>query len=862
MPGTINRILLRLLHPAIRQWAMRDFEDRYFEVRSCKSALYGLLWLLGQMFMLIPNYCMRKWKGSCLMLNHELKSAWRSISGRKIFSILNWVGLATGMAGFFLIMMYVRFELSFDQYHDDINQLHRIGLEESFHSDNGGKSAWTQGPLAGALMESFPEVESAGHLLPLSSSGKRPVLRVEGRQFAEKNVFLANSRIFDIFNFQFIHGHPADLDDPAIIFLSKSEALKLFGSKDPLGKTIQINKKLDLKVAGIFEDVPVNSYFTPRVLISWDHARALIDLDLKGWGTLACHTFFKLRKGSDIRALELKFPDLLATYWAPQRAKEFSLFTQPLKKLHLHSRVNHELHPPGNYNTVMIFLLVAGLILGMACLNYIGLATAQAAQRAREVGIRKVSGASRVGLVLQFFNESLLMAFLSAAGAMMLVSLLTPGFSRLVARPLVFQPFTNAGQLLLFIVLTFIVGILSGAYPALVLSAFKPVTVLRGQFNRSASGLGLRNILVFFQFVISIALIAATLCVGDQLRFMRNKNLGYSKDQVLCIPVRGSNLRRQSGNIRSALAGIAHVLNISSSSALPNQILSRGHARWPGKPEDLDVEIYLNRVDDRFLDLYNIPLVEGRNFSDKYTSDRQGAYLLNESAVKTLGWKNPLEHEFSLWGRNPGPVVGVVKDFHFQSLHAPVKPLYMVYQPEDGGSMLSLKLHSGSIEAAMRDIHAVLNQFPSAFPWEPRFLDETFDAHYRDELRIEKIFKSMAVFAILIALLGLWGLTLFMAERRTREIGIRQVMGADTRQILWLLGQDVVRWFLLAVTVSLPMVYYFIEHWKIQFVSQAPAGWQPWIIATLSGGLIVSFTIIYHSLNIIKKDPVKSLRID
>jgi putative ABC transport system permease protein len=370
----------------------------------------------------------------------------------------------------------------------------------------------------------------------------------------------------------------------------------------------------------------------------------------------------------------------------------------------------------------------------------------------------------------------------------------------------------------------------------------------------------LRNALVLFQCILSIGLIAATLSVGHQLRFMRHKDLGFSAEQVLLIPLQDKAMREQSHIILKELEALPQVEVGCASWSPANHITTRGHARWPGKPDDVEMEIYLNTIDGRFLDLYSIPFLSGRGFSDESVTDRQGAYLLNESAVKALGWTHPLEREFSLWGRNPGPVVGVVKDFHFQSLHEPVKPMYFAYSPSNGLRFLSLRLHVQTWREGLKTVEKVLNRFPSSIPWAPYFMDRAFDAQYRDELRMEKLFRGMAVLAILIAILGLWGLTLFMAERRTKEMGIRQVLGAHPRQVFWLMGEGYLRWILLAGFLALPTVALLLSQWKQRFAYQAPAAWQVWVLAVVTPIAMTFVTVAYHTVVLQRKNPVQSLR--
>jgi len=794
------------------------------------------------------------------MFKNYLLTAWRNLNKNRGYSLLNILGMAVGMAVFVLIFLYVQYELSFDRWHEHADRVFRVVQRQPGNMYLGSdRFAVTQAPLAAALMQEFPEVAAATRL---DTSGNQ-LFTIEEKSFLQSNLYWADPYLFDVFSVDLLRGDPETaLDDPHSLLLSETVALKFFGDQDPIGRTVTYLEKHDMHVTGIFRDFPKNSHFTMDVILPFDAKPILEDRKLDSWGNSSCYTYFLLQEGADAVQLEGKFPDMYAKYRGDQGWDSAGYYLQPLTKIHLFSNINFDLSPGSDVRYIYLFSSIAFLLLIIACINYMNLATARATKRAKEVGMRKVVGARRTQLIKQFLGESTLLILVALALTLGLVALALPAFSGFIQRDLSFDPLHNPILLLGFLGTFILVGLLAGAYPAAYISRFKPISALRSTSTRGKGGALFRNLLVVFQFTVSVLLILSTVVVRKQLHYIQNKEMGYSRDHIVVIRPRDENLPKQIEALKAELKSHPDVLNVAASSSLPNHVSSQTNAKWPGKPEDQRVPIYVCEADYDFLDVFELKLAEGRNFSREFTSDAQGAFLINEAARKAMGVGAPLGMNFNRGGNNEpaGQIVGILKDFHMHSLHQEIKPMYVFLDLERDYRNISIKIRGDRIPKTLAHIEETMRAFSPKYPFEYSFFDEVFDRAYRAEQRIGRIFSTFALLTVFIACLGLFGLSSFTAESRIREIGIRKVLGASSPSIVQLLSSDYIKKVLIANVVAWPLGYYAMSWWLQNFAYRIDLGVFPFLGAGLIALLIALLTVSIQTLRAASANPADSLR--
>ena len=717
------------------------------------------------------------------MFRNYVTTTIRTIRRHKGHSFINIAGLAFGLAFFLIISLYIQFELSYDRYHESADRIFRIARELPKGHTHGGKTqAGSMIPAIGpALVQDYPEVESAVRLL----RSRNILLSYNETSFLEAEVFFAEPEIFDIFSIPMVRGEARTaLLDPNSIILSQRMAQKYFGHEDPLGKIIQYREAQDLKVTAVMEDMPKNSHFVMDLIIPFKTLIAAREWDINSWSNNFCHTYILLAEGADPTLLEQKLPDLYQKY-APPDAKPGAHrycepFLQSLTKIHLHSDLDGELAPNNTMSNIYIFATIAFLILLLACINYMNLATARATQRIREVGIRKVVGAHRTHLIKQFLGESLVFTLIAFMLALAIVQMLLPAFNTFLESDLDFSLFSHSLFFVWMLAVVILTGFLAGSYPALLISSFRPVAILK---NITSSGAGpgrLRNALVVFQFAVSAVLIISALMVKNQLHFIREMDVGFNKDQIIVIRLHDDNLKNFAA-LTAEMKRSPHILEVSVSDALPNNIQSQSGPQWPGMPEDINYfDIYVAAVDAGYIDTFGLELVSGRNFSPEFPADDKGAFIFNQALVETLGWESPLGREFTYWRGEVGRIVGVVKDFNFHSLHKNIEPMYFFCHKDPWNrSYISVKIQGGTIPESIDYLSTTLKKFSPSYPMDFSFFDDIFDRAYRSEQRLGTMFDIFGLLAIGIACLGLFGLATFSTEQRTKEIGIRKILGAS-----------------------------------------------------------------------------------
>jgi len=799
------------------------------------------------------------------MFKNHLIIAWRNIKRNKAYSALNVLGLAVGMAVFILIMLFVRTETSYDRYHANARNIYRVVQEQPGNVYLGSNVfAVTAGPMAAAMVQDFPEVLSATRIDDWSDV----LVTVGEKSFLEKQIHWTDPQTFEIFSFPLVRGDRASaLKDPYSVLLSERAARRLFGDADPVGKTAvfqAFEMNSEFKVAGVFRDIPANSHFTMDIVAPFETMGKIQETDLTRWGSNSYYTYILLKDGADPKALEAKLVPFSAKYEA-ERGRTHSgqhsrYFLQSLTSIHLHSRANFELAAVGDSRFVLLFASIAVLVLVIACVNYMNLATARSLKRAKEVGLRKVVGAGKGQLVRQFLGDAMVLTFMALVLAVGLVLAALPAFRTFVERDIAFNPFRDIALMPGLVLLAAVVGAVAGSYPAFFVSAFRPVAALKGTGASRAKGKGLRNGLIVFQFAASIALIICTVGVRSQLSFIRNTDMGYDREQILVLTPRGG-VRTDLEAFKNELGGNPSVVSVASSSCLPNNVTSNTNANWPGRPEDLRIPIYIIDADYGFPELYGLELARGRNFSRDFPSDAGGAFLINEAAQKALGWDDPVGREFGRTheGQPMGRIVGVLKDFHMHSLHLSIMPLYIRLDPARA-NRVSIKIRGGDIPAALASIRMAWERFAPEYPFEYTFFDEIFDRAYRVELRLGTMFSVFAGLAVLIACLGLLGLAAFTAEQKTKEIGIRKVLGASSSGVVVLLSREFMKWVIAANLIAWPIGYFAMRSWLQNFAYRTSLTVPMFLGAALAAFFIAAATISVQTYRAATANPARSMR--
>jgi putative ABC transport system permease protein len=801
------------------------------------------------------------------MFKNYLVVAWRNIKRNKAYSALNVLGLAAGLAVFILIMLFVRTEIGYDRYHANARNIYRVVQEQPGNVYLGSNVfAVTPGPLAAAMVQDFPEVLAATRI----DNWANVLVRVGEKSFLESEVHWADPQTFEIFSFPIVRGEGSSaLKNPASVLLSERAAGRFFGGDDPVGRTLVLEAyemSAEFEVAGVFRDIPVNSHFTLNVVAPFETMGRIQQTDLTRWGNNSYYTYILLRDGADPQALEAKLVPFIAKYEAERGWKHDGrhsrYFLQALTGIHLHSRANFDFGLIGDGRFVFLFASIAVLVLAIACVNYMNLATARSLKRAKEVGLRKVVGAGKGQLVRQFLGDATVLSFLALVLAVGFVLAALPAFRRFVERDIVFDPFRDVALMSALILLAAVVGAVAGSYPALFVSGFQPVSSLKGTGAARAKGRGLRNSLIVFQFSASIALIICTVVVGGQLAFIRNTDMGYDRDQIVVLTPRGG-VRTGLGAFKNELRSNPAIVRVASSSCLPNNVTSSTHAQWPGRPEDLEIPIYVIDAGYDFPELFGLKLVRGRSFARNFPSDAGGAFLINEAAQRALGWDDPIGREFGRKGRDSaearGRIVGVLKDFHMHSLRLAIMPLYISLDPSRT-NRISIKLRGGDIPAAMAFIRRAWEKFAPEYPFEFSFFDEIFDRAYRTERRLGTMFGAFAGLAVLIACLGLLGLAAFAAEQKTKEIGIRKVLGASTSSVIVLLSRDFMKWVAVANFVAWPIGYFAMRSWLSHFAFRIDLTLPMFLGAALAAFLIAGAVISFQTFRAAAANPADSMR--
>jgi putative ABC transport system permease protein len=794
------------------------------------------------------------------MISNYLKVALRNILKHVGYSLVNVLGLAIGMTCCLLIYLYTDHELSYDNYHPDVDRSHRIVVDIRTQTANRVFSMISP-PVAPVLRDNFPQVETVARVL---TTGSRLVKRDEV-VFYEDRFMYADKELFEIFSMPFLKGDSGTaLERPAAVVISERVAQKYFGEADPMGRTLNINTR-DYEVSGVIQDSPENTHMKYDLIASMT---TLKDWgEMTNWHSTMFHTYLKLKPNVDVEEFSNQVANLADPYvkeLLDEWGTRYNYFLQPLPDIHLFSHLRYEIEPAGNPLYVYIFSAVGLFILLIAGINFTNLATARSVKRAKEVGLRKVVGAQRCQLIGQFLGESLLMAVFAFILALGLARLVLPLLNSLSGVNLSYSHLFQGGIFFVMLATVLVVGFLAGIYPAFVLSSYRPVATLKGVVQSGVQRSFLRKAMVVLQFSISLVLIIGTLIIYQQLRFMKDQPLGFDKEQKLVLPLRGGiNIRENYESVKKRFLDHPAVQGATVSSTVPGREVSNFAITLVGEEDDKNQSMFHIFFDSDFISGFGIEIVAGRGFQKDMSTDVQGAFLINEAAVKAFGWSEP---EQALgkrlrtgFGGRVSPVIGVVKDFHYRGLQVQVEPLVMENNP-DVFRNITLTLDTQDLASSLAFVESTWQEVFPENPYEQFFLDTDFERQYRSDERIGRIFGVFTSLGLFIACLGLLGLAAFAAEQRTKEIGIRKVMGASAAGIFLLFAKDFMKWIIVANLIAWPVAYLAADRWLSNFAYKTSLHLWVFLLSAVAVLTIALFTVSYQSLKAAVTDPVHSLR--
>ena len=849
-PCVTTWILEKILKSSIRYGAIGDFTEKHADISRSKGRSVAYFWYRWQLIQLMPSFLFNFIYWSFTMFKNYLKITLRNIKRYRGYSIINISGLTIGITCCILILLWVIDECSYDRYHDNSGNIYRlVNIETDII--NNMKSVVTPIPLAPVIKAEIPEIQFTSRIL---RAGKMLISRNDIYFYEEKGI-MADPDFFEIFTFPFIRGDKKTaLTNPRSIVITEDIADKYFGQEDPIGKTLDVNYRAAFTVTGVIKNVPRNSHF------SFDFVRPFhlfreYGMDFNDWNNVSFYTYLSLKPGSDIKNTADKIMECEKNH---SRELDHFYQLQPLKKIHLHSHYLYDISNHGDIKYVYIFSVTAVLILLIAYINFINLTTARSAGRAKEVGIRKVVGANRKGLIIQFFGESVIYSFLASLAAFILVGLLLPAFNNLTNKQILFEWSNLIIILPSLLFITLVAGILAGLYPAIHISSFLPVSAFKGILKSGKKGKYFRQILVVIQFTLSIILIVSTIIVYKQLRFIKGCDLGYNKDQVVTFRINQS-IISNFDTFKNELLSNPNIEYVTLIDRLPIRPGSGDSGtEWEGKEPGRNLQMQYRSVGFDFLKTFDLEMSEGRFFSPDF-NDLRVSGILNETAVKAMGIKEPVGKKFNSAITGEMTIIGIIRDFNFQSLHSEIAPLFMSCNPDRFNS-ICVRIKPDNIETGISYIKNTWKKFSSDYPFEFNFLDQLIDNLYLTEKNIGATVRYFTVLAIFISCLGLLGLASFMAEKRTKEIGIRKVVGASTHKILLLLQKEFILLVLFSSVISFPIAWYVMNNWLNDFAYRTEIEWWVFLISGITALLIALITVGFQTIKAAKSKPVDTLK--
>lgn len=799
------------------------------------------------------------------MLGNYLKIALRNFLRHKAHSIINILGLAIGMACCILILLYVLDELSFDKFHENHDRIYRV--TRLWYNQDGVVSLYlghVAPPIGPLLKNDFPEILHAVRLIGIG----RSLLSYNDAYFEEDRLFFAEEDVFDVFSLDMIKGDPERaLAEPFTVVITENMAQKYFGAADPIGKTLHLEvfgRKADLKVTGVIRSLPHNSHFHAGFLGSFRTFENVAGKqELQNWGSNNYATYLLMPENYDINKLKQQLNPFIDRHLNEGMSQRTQLKLQRLTDIHLRSHLDSELEPNSDIAYIYIFSVIAVFVLMIASINFMNLTTARSSNRAREVGMRKVVGANRFQLIKQFLSESIIMALTGMAASLILVKLFLPGFNQFINRELSLNLQEDIFLLAFLLGIAVFIGIISGIYPAIFLSGFQPIKVLKGTQEQGRRRFSLRTALVVFQFAISIILIICVGIVTAQLDYIRNRKLGFDEEHIVVLPS-SPYITSKLESVKTQLLSHKNIVSVSAAKRVPSgRLLDSSEARIirGETSESITFRIALLMVDHDYITTFGMELAAGRNFSRKMLTDSTEAFILNETAARKIGWKSPedaIGKEFG-YGRRRGQIIGVAKDFHFESMHHGISPIVMILS-SSSLNQVAVRIQPDDIPGTLAFLQKKWQEYRPNYPFSYYFIDENFDQLYKSEDKLQQLLGYFAFLAIFIACLGLFGLALYTAEQRTKEIGIRKVLGASVSSIVILFSKEFSKWVLLANIIGWPAAYYAMNKWLQSFAYRTSLNLFTFLLAGTLALIIALITVSYHSAKAALADPVKSIR--
>ncbi len=794
------------------------------------------------------------------MFGNYIRIAWRNLIRNKMYASITIGGIAIGMAAFWLISLYVADEFSYDRYHEKANRIFRVAQHTRWDGGNISQAS-TSAPFAGALQKEYAEIEEATRIV-MEGDG---IINYNEKALQVGDIFFADSNIFKVFTFPMLYGDPKTaLQVPDAIVLTESLATKIFGNaEEALNKTIHFENNFPNLVTGVIKDIPENSHLRFSALRSMPGYTG-------GWQNFNVLTYLLLKEGAYHRQLEKKLPQFAAkTIMAIMRVNEYRMELQPLTSIHLNSNLQVEVSANSSMGRIYIFMAIAALVLIIAVINYMNLATARASVRIREVGVRKVIGSGRRHLIAMFITEALVMTCMAAIAAWFIVTALLPFFNSLSGKNLTVWRFGTSITLAAVAVFMLVTGFISGSYPAFFLSRFKTIPALKGQMGNVATSILFRKSLVVFQFVVTVVMIAGSFIIYRQLQYTRQKDLGFNKDQVLTFHIHDRQVRKQTAAIKTQLLQNPLIQGVAvAGNPIGNNDLGAHGFHFEKNDGSLSTSSKMSQellVDADYIPTMDMKMLAGRNFSTAGQADKYTAAIVNETLAKELGWTNPigkrLQFKFGQGEIGERTVIGVVKDFHTYSLQHKVEAMVLMMPPvtsmEDN---LYVKINTAKTAEALAFIEKTYTQFDKSNPVEFHFLDQNFARQYEAEAKQEKLSLTFTILAIFIACLGLFGLAAFTAQQRVKEIGIRKVLGATVTSIAVMLSKDFVKLVLIAICIATPIAWYAMNKWLEGFAYRVSVEAWVFVLAAVVAMAIAIITVSIQAIKAAMANPVKSLK--
>jgi len=859
IPFFARFILNRMTFYKNNHSVIEDFEETYNDILKSEGRFRADAWCYFSAVNSLIEYMKFTLYWSVSMFRSYLKTAFRNFQRHKGYSFINIYGLAVGITCFIFMMMYVKYELSYDTFHEKSDQLHRIGMFwEGWNFRGSSLFAATNGAMASVLTTEFQEIEYAARILPVKSS-----LKYEQNSMVEEGIY-ADKDFFNMFTFPLISGDPnTALQNPFSIVLSKELAEKMFGQENPVGKVLSGFDDFTFTVTGVCQDVPGNSHLQFDFIVSFLTMYAQRDDIDTSWGILNYYNYVLLRENVQYKEFEKKLSILVDKYHGPEDHERY-YFLQPVTDIHLDTKVLSRVLNSVDKKHVYLISTIAFLILIIAGVNYINLATSRASLRGKEVGIRKTAGALRSDLMKQYLGESIVTAVFALILALIIIFLLHPYFKAIVGQDISLDILFNPANIAALFGLVVVVGCLSGCYPALLLASFQPATVLKtgAKTGNYQNRFKLRNILVVFQFFVSIVLIVGTLVVYNQIHYIKNKDIGYNRENILIIPLWNSDNADKFTAAKEELVKNSNVISATISDRAPLRASQNNGVQIESDTGEM---VRLNQVshfmvDNDFIELYDIKVKTGRNFSPEYPTDPEQSVIINETAVRMLGLENPIGKNFSGGFINNARIIGVVEDFHFAALTYKIGPMAFIYRPEWAANVLSVKIAGSDVNTTLQYIESTMQKHVDNFVFSYTFLDNEIDKMYDSENRMGSLFTVFSIIALSIASFGLLGLISFIATQKTKEIGIRKILGASVGKIIGLMVKEFVVLVIISGVAALPVSYFVMSKWLQNFAYKIDITIWTMLLSLAIVMLITVFSVIFQVLKAARVNPVDSLR--